>query len=100
MSEFLKVSAIVVLGIISLIIAIPLFFFILPFIIVAAVGLLLLSIIFIVLWLIIYAILIVGAIIVHWFKPAEVKKGGSFTLDQAKEDEKKKGETKGSPKKK
>ncbi len=83
---FLKLGGVLVLGLIALIIAAVIFWILLPFIILAFVGGLVLVLIFIFIWFVVYIAMIIGAALYYIFKPMKVsEEDKSYKIEGAKE---------------
>jgi len=82
---FLKLTGIMALGVVSLILGFGIFLFLFPYLIAIGLTLLLISLVFLVIWMIVYIIMVLGALVVYFFKPVEVKKKGDYSVQKVKE---------------
>jgi len=85
----LRGAGLALLGLVSLVCAGILFLFFGPFLLALllpfGLGVLAVAIAIMALWVGIYVVLVIGAVVYYFFKPMQVKQHGSYRLKQSKE---------------
>jgi cytochrome c-type biogenesis protein CcmE len=85
---YLKLTGAFLLGVAALIIALIIFFVALPVIFlvsIAALGVLVAIVVFIIIWAFVYAMMVLGTAIYYFFKPMKVQEKGTYTIDATQE---------------
>lgn len=83
---FLKLSGVVLLGLITLLIAAMVFLALLPFILIVFIGTFLLFAAFLIIWAVVYAAAVIGVAIYYFFKPMQVsEKDKGYSIKKVKE---------------
>ncbi|MBI4021089.1 MAG: hypothetical protein HY369_02510 [Candidatus Aenigmarchaeota archaeon] len=82
---FLKLSGVLALGLLSLLVGFLIFILLAPVILAIGVTVTLVVVLFVVVWMVIYLALLVGAILVNLFRPAETAPTGNYTLAKVRE---------------
>ncbi|MBL7160536.1 MAG: hypothetical protein ISS93_01655 [Candidatus Aenigmarchaeota archaeon] len=82
---FLKLGGILILGLLSIVIVFAVFIVLSPYVVGIGIPIIVMALMFLLIWLVIYIGLVVGAVIVYFFRPMQVKSSGKYSLEQSKE---------------